>query len=107
MELEAEVCNWNSQTKLIHVQNGEKFAFDRSCSKSRKTYYDQLMKELMQQFTPVQIQSVQTSLFHERKQGERETVDVYAQDLKSKFHKAYPQTSHGDAAKSMGRAYKS
>ena len=63
-----------------------------------------MVKELTRRFTPVRIQSVQTSLFHERRQGEQESVDSYAQDLKSKFHKAYPQAGQGDAAESMGRS---
>ena len=106
-ELVAEVCQWKSQTKLIHLTTrlrGEAFAFYRSCSKSQKADYDQLVKELTRRFTPVRIQSVQTSLFHERKQGDHETVDSYAQDLKSKFHKAYPQATHGEAAESMGKS---
>ena len=47
---------------------------------------------------------IQSSLFHERKQDDHETVDSYAQDLKSKFHKAYPQATHGEAAESMGKS---
>ena len=106
-ELVAEVCQWKSQGKLIHLTTrlrGEAFSFYRSCSKSQKADYDQLVKELKQRFTPVRLQSVQTSLFHERKQGEQETVDSYAQDLKTKFNKAYPQANRGEAAESMGRS---
>ena len=106
-KLVAEVCKWNAQAKLIHLTTrlrGEAFAFYWSCSKSQKADYNQLVKELTRRFTPVWIQSVQTCLFHERKQGEQETVDNYAQDLKSKFHKAYPQANQGDAAESMGRS---
>ena len=49
---------------------------------------------LVKRFTPVRIQAVQSSLFHERKQGE-ESVDSYAQALKVLFHKAYPNTQRG------------
>ena len=59
--------------------------------KQQKADYDQLVKELTRRFTPVQIQSVQTSLFHDQKQGDQESVDSYAQDLKARFYKAYPQ----------------
>ncbi len=100
-ELVAEVCKWNPQAKLIHLTTrlrGEAFLFYRSYSKSQKADYDQMVKELTRRFTPVRIPSVQTSLFHERKQGEQESVDSYAQDLKSKFHKDYPQASQGDKA---------
>ena len=49
-----------------------------------------LVSELTRRFATVQIPSVQTSLFHERKK-QNETVDVYAQDLKALFYKAYPK----------------
>ena len=61
--------------------------------------------ELTHHFTPVWIQSVQTSLFHDRRQGDQESVDSYAQYLKSRFYKAYPQVHQGNkAAESMGLA---
>ena len=48
---------------------------------------------------------MQTSLFHERRQGEQESVDSYAQDLKTLFYKAYPQAHQGsNAAESMGKS---
>ena len=63
------------------------------------------MKELTRRFTPVRIQSVQTTLFHDRKQRGNESVDKYAQDLKSLFHKAYPQSQQGnEVAASMGKS---
>ena len=59
---------------------------------------------LVKRFTPVWIQAVR-SLFHERKQGEKESVDSYAQALKVLFHKAYPNTQRGSPeAESMGKA---
>jgi len=52
----------------------------------------------------VRIQAVQTSLFHERRQGERETVDSYTHGILGLFHKAYPSGLQGSAEKeSMGR----
>jgi hypothetical protein len=41
------------------------------------------------------IQAVQTSLFHDRKQVDGETVDTFAQDLRRLFHKAYPSSRRG------------
>ena len=41
------------------------------------------------------IQAVQTSLFHDRKQVDSETVDTFAQDLRRLFHKAYPSSTRG------------
>lgn len=79
--------------------------FYKSCSAQQKGNYDLLVAELTRRFTPVRIQSVQTSLFHDRKQKEKESVDSYAQDLKALFFKAYPQTQEGSAAaESMGRS---
>ena len=36
-----------------------------------------------------------SSLFHDRDQGERESVDDYVQELRKLFYKAYPQTMQG------------
>ena len=47
----------------------------------QKADYDVLVKELTCHFTPVQIQSEQTSLFHDQKQGDHKSVVSYAQDL--------------------------
>ena len=54
-----------------------------------------LVAELQKRFTPVQLQTVQSSLFHDRKQKTGESVDDYAQDLRTLFHKAYPYTQQG------------
>ena len=45
------------------------------------------MEELVKRFTPVRLQAVQNSQFHERKQKPKEPVDDYAQDLRRLFHK--------------------
>lgn len=50
---------------------------------------ESLVSELTRRFTPVQISSVQTSLFYKHKWKSNESVDVYAQDLKTLFYKAY------------------
>ena len=48
---------------------------------------------------------MQTSLFHERRQRNSVTVDAYAQDIKSLFHKAYLQAQQGgEAVESIGRS---
>ena len=107
-ELVAEIYRWNKQAKLMHLitrLRGEAFQFYRSCSKHQKSDYDLLVAELKHRFTPVRIQSVQTSLFHERKQGQNESVDSYAQSLKSLFRKAYPQVQQGgEVAESIGKS---
>ena len=107
-ELMAEFYRWSKQAKLIHLSTrlrGEAFQFYRSCSKQQKADYDLLVAELRHRFTPVRIPSVQTSLFHERKQGEKESVDSYAQSLKTLFRKAYPQVQQGgEVAESIGKS---
>ena len=51
------------------------------------------------------IQAVQSSLFHERRQGSQETVDNYAQDLKKLFYKAYRRyLQAGQETEEMGKA---
>ena len=54
-----------------------------------------MMEELVKRFTPVRLQAVQSSQFHERKQKPQESVDDYAQDLHRLFHKAYPTAQRG------------
>jgi len=46
-------------------------------------------------FTPVRLQAVQSSLFHDHRQKPNETVDVYAQELCTLFYHAYPQAQQG------------
>ena len=79
--------------------------FYKSCSAQQKGDYDLPVVELTRRSTPVRIQSIQTSLFHDRKQKEKESVDCYAQELKALFFKTYPPTQEGTAAvESMGRS---
>ena len=90
---------------LITHLRGEAFQFYRSCSKHQKSDYDLLVAKLKHRFTPVRIHSVQTSLFHERKQGQNESVDSYVQSLKSLFRKAYPHVQQGgEVAESIGKS---
>lgn len=64
------------------------------------------MEAFLHRFTPVMIQSVQTSQFHERKQRASEVVDSFAQELRWLFQKAYPSTSQGSKeAEDMGKLY--
>ena len=56
------------------------------------------MEQLTRRFTPVRIGAVQSSLFHDRRQREKESVDDYAQELRKLFYKAYPQAMQGTTA---------
>lgn len=89
------VARWDSQMELATRLRGQAYAFFRSCSPATKASYDALVAELTRRFVPVCIQSVQSSLFHERKQATGETVDAYAQDLRKLFNRAYPQEQRG------------
>ena len=71
LELVANVGQWNDQTKLVNVATrlrGLASRFYRSCPPQQRSSYAELTAALRKRFTPVRLQSVQSSLFHERKQ---------------------------------------
>ena len=97
-EMVATVCRWDDQAKLVNLVTrlrGQAYSFFRSCTPQQRMNYHSLTTELGKRFTPVRIQVVQTSLFHERRQGVMESVDDFAQDLRSLFYKAYPRAHQG------------
>ena len=106
----AEVCRWDSKAKLVNMVTrlrGEAYAFYKSCSLQQRGSYEEMTSALTKRFTPVRIQAVESGLFHERKQKERESVDSFAQALRGLFKKAYPIASAqrgSPEAGSMGRA---
>ena len=79
--------------------------FYRSCPPQQRSSYQGIKSALQQRFTPVRIQSVQSSRFHERKQLSTETVANYAQDLRKLFNQAYTTAQNeGGAAEAMGQS---
>lgn len=97
-ELVAAVPYWDQSAKLANLVTrlkGSAFAFFRSCPVEQRRSYHTISTELRKRFTPVRIGAVQTSLFHDRKQSDSETVDTYAQDLRHLFHKVYPSSKRG------------
>ena len=54
-----------------------------------------LVAELHKRFTPVYLQAVQSSLFHDQKQKPGELVDHFAQELRVLFYKTYPYAQQG------------
>ena len=71
-ELMATTLSWSSQAKLVNLitrLHGQAYSFFRSCTMEQHTSYCLLVAELRKQFTPVRLPAVQSSLFHERKQG--------------------------------------
>ena len=108
LELVAAACHWDESTKLVNLVTrlkGQAFAFYRSCDARKRNHYSSLVEELKKRFTPVRIQAVQSSLFHDRKQKPGENVDMYAQELKFLFFEAYPLAQQVSAeAQDMGRS---
>lgn len=89
----AALCQWDDRTKLVNLTTQLKvqaYAFYRSCTAEQRGQYGLLMEKLGQRFTPVRLQGVQSSRFHERKQRKNESVDSYAPDLGQLFYRAYP-----------------
>ena len=107
LELIATTCHWDDQAKLVNVATrlrGTASRFYRSCTPRQRSAYKELVAALRSRFTPVHIQSVQSSIFHERKQRTNESVDEYAQDLRKLFHRAYSNAQSGGEAEAMGRS---
>ena len=78
----AEICKRTPKAKRVNLVTrlkGEAYGFFRSCTTQQKATYEGVVAEL-KRFTPVRIQSVESSMFHDRKQGKEETVDQYAQE---------------------------
>ena len=75
LEMVAATCHWDDQTKLENIATrlrGSASRFYRSCPPQQRSDYMALTTALKQRFTPVRIQAVQSSRFHERKQGRRQ-----------------------------------
>ena len=108
LELVATTCGWDDQAKLVNVATrlrGAASRFYRSCPPQQRATYSALTSALQQRFTPVRIQSVQSSKFHERMQRPTESVDSYAQDLRKLFYQAYSRAQQeGGGAEIMGQS---
>ena len=52
-------------------------------------WYSLLREALLKRFTAVHVQSVQGNLFNQRSQKASESVDEYAQELRTLFRRAY------------------
>ena len=92
-EMIANVCGWSSQARLVNLVTRleeQAYAFFRSCTTPQKTSYALLVAELHKRFTPIHLQAMQSSFFHDHKQKPGESVDHYAQELRLLFYKAYP-----------------
>lgn len=108
LELVAGICGWSDHVKLVNLATrlkGVAYVFYRLCTATQRASYQQIVELLMDRFTPVLIQSVQSSLFHDRKQQPNEMVDEYAQDVRHLFYQAYPRAQQGtQETEAMGRS---
>lgn len=107
-QLVASMYNWDKNAKLAHLTTrlkGQAYAFYRSCTLQQRTDYDSMVAAMTKRFTPVRLKAVESSRFHERKQGAEETVDAYAQSLRRLFYRAYPHREQGSSeAEAMGQS---
>ena len=104
----AVLGGWSGHCKLVHLTTrlrGAAYSFYRSCSLEQRSDYTLLAEELKKRFTPVKLAAVQSQLFHDRKQGPKESVDEFAQDLKKLFARAYAGVNRGGPeAEKMGQS---
>ena len=95
----ANVSGWSPQARLVNLvtrlEGHQAYAFFRSYTTKQKTSYALLVAELHKRFTPIHLQAVQSSLFHDCKQKPGESVDHYAQELHLLFYKTYPHAQQG------------
>lgn len=98
-EAVAQLAGWTEHGKQVNLTTrlkGAAYLFFRSCTPQQRADYTLLVAELKRRFTPVQLTAIQTQLFHDRKQGSKETVDDYAQALRKLFKKAYAGVLRGE-----------
>ena len=96
----ALLAGWKDYFKLVHLVStlrGTARSFYRSCTPAQRGNYHLLVAELKKRFTPVQLTAVQTQLFHNRKQGQKETVDDFAQDLRKLHSRAYSTAMYANS----------
>ena len=104
----AELAQWPETIKLKQLAlrlRGPAQAYFRTCNEEQKHDYQALVQAMSRRFTPGRIQALECSTFHERKQGRKESVDTYAQELQRLLQRAYPNAVQGNTdAQEMGQA---
>ena len=107
LEPVATTYHWSDQTKLVNITTrlrGSASRFYRSCPPQQRATYSALASALKQRFTPVRLQAVQSSRFHERRQKQMESIDDYAQDLRRLFCRAYSSVEYSDRSEAMSQS---
>ena len=106
-EAVSRLVRWNDNYKLVYLirsLRGTAKSFYRSCTATQRSDYGLLIAELTKRFTPVRLPAVQSQMFHDRRQGQKETVDEYAQELRKLYTKAYAAVTRGTAeAEEVGK----
>ena len=104
----ASLARWDDHCKLVNLTTrlrGAAYSFYRSCTPEQRSDYNLLLNELGKRFTPVTLPEVQSQLFHERRQGRKETADEFAQYLRRLFARAYAGVNRGGPeAEKMGQS---
>ena len=107
LEAVSRLARWNDNYKLVYLVTslrGTAKSFYRSCTATQRSDYGLLIAELTKCFTPVRLPAVQSQMFHDRRQGQKETVDEYAQELRKLYAKAYAAVTRGTAkAEEVGK----
>ena len=88
LELVAVTCHWEEQAKLVNVAahlRGSASRFYRSCTPQQRSSYASLTTALRERFTPVRLQSMQSSKFHEEA-----TAQGKCGQLCTGFEKVFP-----------------
>ena len=70
-EMIAQMCGWDNQAKLVNLTTrlrGQAYSFYRTRTPCQRSDYGMLKSQLKERFTPVRIQAVHSSLFHQQKQ---------------------------------------
>ena len=86
------LAGWNDHFKLVHLTSalkGTAKSFFRSCPPTQRSNYQEMVAALRKRFIPVQLTAVQTQLFHSHRQGQKESVDDFAQELRKLHTRAY------------------
>ena len=86
------LAGWNDHFKLVHLTSALKRAaksFFRSCLPTQRSNYHEMVAALRKRLTPVQLTVVQTTFFHSRRQGQKASVDDFAQELRKLHTRAY------------------
>ena len=107
LESVGTLAGWNDHYKLVHLTSalrGTAKSFYRSCAPVQRSNYQELVTALKKRFKPVVLTAVQSQLFHSRRQGQKESVDDFAQDLRKLHAKAYAtSTSANLEAEKVGQ----